>query len=112
MRFLFRKNILKKRNFRVFPRNKSATAPHYIDEKIKKEWKSQEMGRIIPKGGADMTSDSESDRKMMAEQLWLMYFNTYLYEHGIITEKERNLMAIQIKNRKSESGRPKRMEIK
>ena len=57
-----------------------------------------------------MTSDSESGRKAMAEQLWLMYFNTYLYEHGIITEKERNLMAVQIKNRKSESGRPRRTD--
>ena len=55
-----------------------------------------------------MTSDSESDRKAMAEQLWLMYFNTYLYEHDIITEKERNLMAIQIKNRKPELKRSER----
>ena len=68
------------------------------------------MREKISEGGELMTNDLESDRKAMAEQLWLLYFNSYLYDHGAITEKERNLMANQIRNRKPESSRPRRME--
>ena len=32
----------------------------------------------------------------LAEQLWLEYFNNYLFEHGVITEKERNRMVSEI----------------
>ena len=34
--------------------------------------------------------------KRVAEQLWLEYFNNYLFEHGVITEKERNRMVSEI----------------
>ena len=43
--------------------------------------------------------------KELAEQLWLEYFNNYLFEHGVITEKERNRMVSAIaadQNRKQQ----------
>ena len=43
--------------------------------------------------------------KRVAEQLWLEYFNNYLFEHGVITEKERNRMVSAIaadQNRKQQ----------
>lgn len=48
--------------------------------------------------------------KSLAEQLWLAYFNSYLFEHGVITESARNRMAIQIKNRKPSNNCPGTME--
>ena len=45
-----------------------------------------------------MTNDAQ--RKAAAEKLWLLYFNQYLYEHGVITEAERNRMILQIEYRK------------
>lgn len=35
-------------------------------------------------------------RKHLAEQLWLGYFNQILFQEGIITEQERNKMALKI----------------
>lgn len=49
-------------------------------------------------------------KKDLNEQLWLDYFNSYLYEHGVITESERNRMAIEIKNRKPRTDRDSRQE--
>jgi hypothetical protein len=42
---------------------------------------------------------SEQQRKMVAEELWLNYFNRVLFERGIITESERNRMTTLIANR-------------
>lgn len=36
--------------------------------------------------------------KDMSIQIWLNFFNTYLYEQGLITEVERNKMANKIIN--------------
>lgn len=44
------------------------------------------------------------DLKRAAENIWLCYFNDYLYEHNIISEKARNQMLIQIHSRKSENS--------
>jgi len=44
--------------------------------------------------------DFEFEKKDLSERLWLAYFNAYLYEHGIITESERNRMAVAIQIRK------------
>lgn len=44
---------------------------------------------------------NETIKKTQAEKLWLLYFNNYLYEHGVITEKERNRMIHSINSRKS-----------
>lgn len=42
-----------------------------------------------------------------ARKIWLLYFNRYLFEHGFISETERNRMIIAInskyKNRKDAS---------
>lgn len=34
----------------------------------------------------------EHQKKKTAEQIWLTYYNTYLYERSLITEQERNRM--------------------
>lgn len=38
--------------------------------------------------------------KRVAEDLWLSYFNRYLFEQGLITEQERNRMVAKIAERK------------
>ena len=42
--------------------------------------------------------------KLVAERLWLTYFNNVLFEKGVISEKERNKMIIAIKNWQGPSG--------
>ncbi|MDR1631249.1 MAG: hypothetical protein LBS36_13710 [Oscillospiraceae bacterium] len=37
--------------------------------------------------------------EQMARSIWLNYYNNYLFEHGAITEDERNKMAIKIYNK-------------
>ena len=37
-------------------------------------------------------------RKETAARIWLSYYNRVLYEKGIITERERNRMALKIDN--------------
>lgn len=39
---------------------------------------------------------SEQQRKETAAKIWLSYYNRVLYEKGIITERERNRMALKI----------------
>ena len=39
---------------------------------------------------------NEQRKKALAEELWLNYFNRYLFETGLITESERNRMAHRI----------------
>ena len=46
--------------------------------------------------------ESEQER-LVAESLWLHYFNQYLYEHGTITEREYKRMVEKIAMRKSTS---------
>lgn len=56
--------------------------------------------------GKDLTD--EEREKRMAEDIWLNYFNQYLYEHGTITDKEYNRMtekiAIRTAKRSPERG--------
>lgn len=48
----------------------------------------------------------EQQKKAEAERLWLAYFNSYLYEKGMLTESERNKMILKIESRKgSTSGK-------
>lgn len=51
---------------------------------------------------------NEQRRKALAEELWLSYFNRFLFEKGLITESERNRMVHLIANRSSGAERPKR----
>ena len=44
---------------------------------------------------------NEQSRKVLAEELWLSYFNRFLFEKGLITESERNRMVHLIANRSS-----------
>lgn len=51
------------------------------------------MGELMPR--------VESDReRRVAEEIWLLYYNNYLFEHGVITESERNHMVSKITARK------------
>ncbi len=44
---------------------------------------------------------NEEREKRMAEDIWLNYFNRYLFEHGAISEKEYKKMTELIAIRKS-----------
>lgn len=44
---------------------------------------------------------NEQSRKVLAEELWLSYFNRFLFEKGLITESERNRIVHLIANRSS-----------
>ncbi len=49
-------------------------------------------------------SDNEKAR-LLAESIWLNYFNRYLFEHGTISEKEFGRMSEKIAQRKAKSER-------
>ena len=42
----------------------------------------------------------EQQKVSLSEKLWLAYFNSCLYESGVITESQRNRMIMKIENRK------------
>ena len=44
---------------------------------------------------------TEQEKKSLSEKLWLAYFNQYLYEQNIITETQRNRLALQIESRRA-----------
>lgn len=46
------------------------------------------------------TLTNEEREKRMAEDIWLNYFNRYLFEHGTISEKEYKKMNELIATRK------------
>lgn len=50
--------------------------------------------------GKQSAQSNEQKKQAAAEKIWLNYFNQYLYEHGLITELERNRMKIWIECRK------------
>lgn len=43
--------------------------------------------------------------KQVSESLWLKYFNNYLFEKGIITEREYAQMTEKIAQRETKKGR-------
>ena len=49
------------------------------------------MGKVL--------TDEEREKRM-AEDIWLNYFNRYLFEHGTISEKEYKRMTEKIAARK------------
>lgn len=51
------------------------------------------------------------EKQSLTERLWLAYFNSYLYEKGIITESERNKIIVKIDSRKGSACRVKENEI-
>ena len=40
----------------------------------------------------------EKQKKQIAAQMWLQYFNQTLYSQGLISEAERNKLALRIDN--------------
>lgn len=44
--------------------------------------------------------DFERERKMLAEEMYLNYFNNYLYSQGVISKRDRDRMAVEIMHRK------------
>lgn len=53
---------------------------------------------------------TEQHRAALAEKLWLAYFNQYLYEQSLITEAQRNRLALKIECRKAPTFRSKEKE--
>ena len=51
------------------------------------------------------TLSSEEREKALAEDIWLNYFNRYLFEHGTISEREYKKMVEKIASRKSKKSR-------
>lgn len=50
---------------------------------------------------ADRNRMSAAQRKIfIAEQIWLHYYNDYLFGKGVITEQERNKLKFRIDGRK------------
>lgn len=43
-------------------------------------------------------------KQVVAEKLWLTYFNNYLFDHGLITEQERNAVSAKIAARKPQAN--------
>ena len=73
------------------------------------EWEasiiSQKTGNNQTQGrwtvlGRNAQQSNEQKKKAAAERIWLNYYNQYLYEHGFITELERNRMKNLIECRK------------
>ena len=50
---------------------------------------------------AENTREKQEQKKLMAEKLWLNYFNQTLYENGFLTEGQRNRLKLIIDSRKS-----------
>ena len=53
------------------------------------------------------TLSSEEREKTLAEDIWLNYFNRYLFEHGTISEREYKKMTEMIAARKDKKSREK-----
>ncbi len=45
----------------------------------------------------------EQQKRAAAEEMWLKYYNKVLFEKGLITERERNLMSNKIDARTAKS---------
>ena len=41
----------------------------------------------------------EQKKRLLAEQLWLHYYNQVLFDKGLISEQERNSMTVRINHR-------------
>ena len=44
-------------------------------------------------------SAQEQKKRLLAEQLWLHYYNQVLFDKGLISEQERNSMTVRINHR-------------
>lgn len=56
--------------------------------------------------------DFDRERKMLAEEMYLNYFNNYLYNHGVISKRDRDRMALEIMHRHPQKkSKPKTVEF-
>ena len=53
---------------------------------------------------------TENQKKSILDQLWLSYYNNYLYDRGIITENERNKMKNMITS--NYHAQPKKKQVR
>ena len=53
------------------------------------------------------TLSSEEREKVLVEDIWLNYFNRYLFEHGTISEREYKKMTEMIAARNDKKSREK-----
>ena len=55
------------------------------------------------RGGIILTYETrnaqEQKKQLLAEQLWLHYYNQVLFDKGLISEQERNSMTVRINHR-------------
>lgn len=54
-------------------------------------------------GKMSKTVTPEQQKKAIVEEAWLKYYNQVLFEKGMITERERNLMIHKIDARTAKS---------
>ena len=54
-------------------------------------YNSSKLPHTIKQRGACLLK-TENQKQAVANEIWLNYFNSYLYDRGIITESERNKM--------------------
>jgi hypothetical protein len=50
-------------------------------------------------GERDACLSRETQKRQVAEKLWFHYFNQELFKRGVISELERNKMAVKIETR-------------
>lgn len=50
--------------------------------------------------GEKSVSGTAQEKKFVAEQVWLHYYNDYLFQKGMITETQRGKMRFMIDSRK------------
>lgn len=55
--------------------------------------------------------DFERERKLLAEEMYLNYFNNYLYQNGVISKRDRDRMALEILHRKPLPKQSQEMEM-
>lgn len=65
----------------------------------------------LQKGGGPVAEkkimSADQQKTALSEKLWLAYFNSYLYQHGMITENQRNRMIAKIESRKGSAAKEK-----
>ena len=54
---------------------------------------------------------SSNQKKLFAERSWLLYYNRYLCDHGVISAEIRNRMTVMINARYSPADRQRGLAI-
>ena len=51
---------------------------------------------LIRRKNAVLCNDNQKSKELMSRELWLSFFNEYLYKNGLITQEERLKMNTKI----------------